>query len=48
MGVMQANYTFQFHRNLSLKAVLFAMMIVLNLTGVKLNSNPDLGKSTLV
>ncbi|XP_074617862.1 C-reactive protein-like isoform X2 [Acropora palmata] len=42
MGVMQENYTFQFHRNLSLKAVLFAMTIVLNLSGVKLNSNPDL------
>lgn len=42
MGVMQANYTFQFHRNLSLKAVLFAMTIVLNLSGVKVNSNPDL------
>lgn len=48
MGVMQANYTFQFHRNLSLKAILFAMTIALNLSGVKLNSNPDLGKSTLI
>ena len=48
MGVIQANCTFRFHRNLSLKAVLFASTIFLNLSGVKLNSNPDLGKSISV